>query len=148
MRHRHRHVSRNRSGQLVTNQSCQYLPRIWAQSCGQSHSDSEWILCLFCRMGAQSQISVDLGKIKKCDISCTAVCELKFIPTTDRKVSTMDGIPPPFIDTVMVLKEDKLRYSSCLTNWYLNKFKQISGVVSKSYLWEQLSYFYLFGNVI
>lgn len=31
-------------------------------------------------MWAKSQISVGLGKIKKCGISYTAVCDLKFIP--------------------------------------------------------------------
>ena len=33
--------------------------------------------------GSESDFS-DLGKIKKYDISRVAVCELKFIPTTDR----------------------------------------------------------------
>lgn len=86
------------------------------------NQDTERMLCLFCRVRAQSQISVDLGKIKKCDTSCTAVCELKSIPI---QVGIWNGCrPPPFKGTVLVPREYKLRHSSllrelCLTS--LNK---------------------------
>lgn len=103
----------NKVGHCSLTRAVRISPKYEHHPVARANLESERMLCLFCRMRAQSQISVDLGKIKKCDTSCTAVCELKSIPI---QVGIRTGwIPPPFKDTVLVPREYKLRCSSLLT---------------------------------